>query len=404
MDIKNIRNQFPGLKQKINGFDLVYLDSAATTLKPQSVIDRINQFYTFENSNVHRGAHQLSQNATDVYEATRKQVAQFIGATKDSEIIFTKGTTEGINLIAESYGAIGFNPGDEILISISEHHANIVPWQILAEKRNLKVVFFYLDQNFELDFQDFKSKLSSKTKLVAISGCSNTLANFTDLNLFVKSAHDVGAKILVDGAQLVAQKKINVSEADIDFFVFSAHKLFGPTGIGVLYGKADLLNQMPPYQSGGAMISEVTENKTTFNEIPFKFEAGTPHISGVFGLAAAVQFFSNISSDELRKWEDELTEYFYSQAQDISDLILYGNKKNKAPIFLFNIKGTHHSDVAQLLDQQGIAVRAGHHCAQPLMRYLGVTGTLRASFSIYNSKEDVDKLIKALKKAKEILL
>lgn len=403
MNISEIRSLFPALKQRVYDKPLIYLDSAATTLKPISVIEKVKNYYTLENSNVHRGAHYLSQKATDQFEAARENVAQFLNAKSSEEIIFVRGTTEAINLVATSFGE-SLNEGDEIIISILEHHANIVPWHMLKTKKKIALKFIHMDNKGNLNLEEYKKLLNPRVKLVSMTACSNTLGLFPDLEAFVTLAHLNGSKILVDGAQLVSKKKVDVQKLNCDFFVFSGHKLFAPTGIGVLFGKKEFLNEMPPYQGGGAMISDVSEERTIFNQLPFKFEAGTPHIEGVLGLSEAIHFFKGLSIQEIEFHEDQLLNLFMSEIKKIPEVIVYGDSLNKGAIVSFNIKGAHHSDVAQILDQQAIAVRAGHHCTQPLMKYLNLQGTVRASFSIYNDEEDVMKLITGIKKSKELLL
>lgn len=400
----NVRSQFPALTQMVHGKKLVYLDSGATTLKPQSVIDRISHFYSYETSNVHRGAHYLGDVATGHFEAARQKVAQFIGAAQSEEIIFVRGTTEGVNLVANSWGLTNLKAGDEILITVMEHHGNIVPWQMVAEKVGAKVVAADIHDNGELNLEDFKSKLSSKTKMVAFTASSNVLGTNTDVKLLTRLAHEVGAKVLVDGAQIVSQLPVNVQDMDCDFFVFSAHKLFGPFGFGAVYGKKDILDQMPPYQGGGSMISKVTIEKTTFNDVPTRFEAGTPHVEGAVGLHSALDFVEKIGLDKIHAYEMEILKSATERLLAIPDVKIFGTAANKGAILSFNLKGAHHSDVAQILDQEGVAVRAGHHCTQPLMARLGVPGTVRASFSVYNNHEDIDALVKAVVKAREMLL
>ncbi|OYZ23612.1 MAG: cysteine sulfinate desulfinase [Bdellovibrio sp. 28-41-41] len=403
-DIKQIKSLFPTLHQKVNGQDLVYLDSAATAMKPTAVIDRITRYYQLDNSNVHRGAHYLSQRGTDEFEKARHTVAEFINAKHDSEIIFTRGTTESINLVSSSYGRNFLKEGDEVILSIMEHHANVVPWHVLKTEKGIVLKYVYLTEDGQLDLEQLKRLVSSKTKLITVTGCSNTLGTFTDLKAITAIAKSVSAKVLVDAAQLVSQHKIDVQELDCDFLVFSGHKLFGPTGIGVLYAKQELLEQMPPYQTGGSMILEVTEQATTFHRPPFRFEAGTPHIEGVVGLMSAIQFFNSIDKTWLRAHEDKMLNAATSELEKLGDVVIYGSKANKAPILSFNIKGVHNSDVAALMDQQGVAVRSGHHCTQPLMKYLKTVGTIRASFSIYNDLNDVEKFVASVKKAKDLLL
>ena len=399
-----IRNEFPALTQKVHGKKLSYLDSAATTLKPKAVVDRVAKFYNYEASNVHRGAHYLSDVATQQFEGARHRIAEFLGAEHFEEIIFVRGTTEGVNLVANSWGLTNLKAGDEILITVMEHHGNIVPWQMVAEKVGAKVVAADIHDNGELNIEDFKSKLSSKTKMVAFTACSNVLGTNNDVALLTKLAHEAGAKVLVDGAQIVSQSKVDVRAWDVDFFVFSAHKLFGPFGFGVVYGKKAILEQMPPYQGGGSMISKVTIEKTTYHDIPFRFEAGTPHVEGAVGTHAAIDFITKIGFEKVHAYEMDLLKYATEKLSAIPDVKIYGTAANKGPILSFNLKGAHHSDVGQILDQEGVAVRAGHHCTQPLMARLGVPGTVRASFSVYNSREDVDSLVKAVAKARELLL
>jgi cysteine desulfurase/selenocysteine lyase len=399
-----IREQFPALQQKIKGQNLVYLDSAATSLKPQPFVDRVTQFYSFETANVHRGAHYLGDQATQSFELARSRVQKFLNAAAVEEIVFTKGTTEAINLVASTWAEGNLKAGDEILITVMEHHANIVPWQMIAERKGARVVCAGLLPNGELDLNDFKAKLNSKTKLVAVTACSNVLGVNNDIHLLTTLAHAAGSKILIDGAQLVSQKSVDVQEVGCDFFTFSAHKIFGPFGFGVLYGKQAILKELPPYQGGGSMIAKVSLSGTTFNEIPFRFEAGTPHIEGAIGLSAALDYVQEIGFADIHAYEMELLTKATAELKKISSLVIYGDVQDKAPVISFNLKGAHHSDVAQILDQEGVAVRSGHHCAQPLMEVLGVSGTVRASFSIYNNEEDIQRLIKALNKAQEMLL
>jgi cysteine desulfurase/selenocysteine lyase len=398
----DIRKEFPALDQKVYGKRLAYLDSAATSLKPVSVADRVREYYLYESANVHRGAHFLSDQGTRRYEEGRETVAKFLNAKEADEIIFVKGATEGVNLVASSFAG-GFSEGDEILITDLEHHANIVPWQLIASQKNLTIKVAKSSEQGELDLNDFKSKLSKKTKLIGITGSSNTLGVRPPIKEAISLAHAVGAKVLVDAAQLVTQKKVDVQDLDCDFLVLSAHKIFGPTGIGVLFGKKELLEKMPPYQGGGNMISTVCVPGTTFNDVPFRFEAGTPHIEGVIGMKTALDFFMNLDLNKIKTWESDLLAATQDQLSKISGMKLYGLAKDKGPIVSFNIQGLHHSDVSHIIDHEGVAVRAGHHCTQPLMARLGVPGTLRASFSIYNTHEDIEQLVKAVRKAQEML-
>lgn len=399
----NLRSQFPALEQKVYGKRLAYLDSAATTLKPRVLADRMHQYYLYESANVHRGAHYLADQGTKHFEESRDCMARFINAPSTDEIIFVKGTTEGINLVAHSYAGEFLKAGDEILITDLEHHANIVPWQLIAKKNKLNLKVVRGLESGELDLEDFRKKLEGSVKLVALTGCSNTLGYRPPIKELIEWSHAKGAKVLIDAAQLVTQKKIDVQDLDCDFLVFSGHKIFGPTGIGVLYGKKELLQKMPPYQGGGSMISEVCFPETTFNDVPFRFEAGTPHIAGVIGLKTAVDFFSAIDLKRVAEWEDQLLHEAQKKLGEIPGISLYGMAADKGPIISFNLKGLHHSDVSNIIDREGVAVRAGHHCTQPLMSKMGISGTLRASFSIYNNMQDVDQLIFAVKKAQEML-
>lgn len=400
-----VREQFPALKQKFGGQDFVYLDSTNTTLKPQRVIDRVTKFYTEEASNVHRGGYQWSARTTALYESARIRAAQFIGAEHPEEIIYVRGTTEAINLVAESFGHTFIQPGDEILISEMEHHGNIVPWHMLQARYKAVVKAVRIHDNGDLDLEDLKNKLSSKTKVVALTACSNTLGTITPLEKIVQIVRaNSKAALLIDGAQLVSQEKVNVQKLDLDFFVFSSHKLFGPMGIGILYGKKEWLNKMQPYQGGGSMISKVTLDKTTYNELPQKFEAGTPHVEGALGLHEAMDFVESVGWADIHDWDQMLLVETTKLLKQIPEIVIYGEANKKAPIISFNLKGAHHSDVAQILDEMGIAVRAGHHCTQPLMDRYGITGSIRASFSIYNTLADAKKLYEGLLKAKELLL
>ena len=398
-----IRQQFPALAQKIRGNDLIYLDSAATTLKPQSVIDRINKFYSFETANVHRGAHYLADEATGEFEKARENIREFINAESIEEVIFTKGTTDGINLVAASYGSL-LNEGDEIVITELEHHSNIVAWQLLAARQKCFLKVIAVLPNGELDLASIESQISEKTKIVAFSACSNILGTFTPIEKIVAKAKSVGAVTVMDSAQYVSQKKTDVQKLGIDFLVFSAHKLFGPFGFGVLYGKKDLLNKMPVYQGGGSMISVVDYHVSSYNHLPFKFEAGTPHIQGAIGTSAAIDFLKNYKLEELFKHEQNLMQMAVSELQQIEGLKFFGTAEEKAAIISFTIEGAHHSDIGQILDQQGVALRVGHHCTQPLLKKMGLTGTVRASISIYNNENDIARLVEGVKKAKRMLL
>ncbi len=399
----DIRSEFPALEQKIYGKRLAYLDSAATSLKPRQVADRVRDYYLMESANVHRGAHFLSDQGTRHYEEGRETVAKFLNAKESDEIVFVKGATEGINLVAHSYAGNFLEEGDEILLTDLEHHANIVPWQIVAEQKKIHIKVAESSDAGELKLKDYQNKLNGRVKMVAITGSSNTLGVRPPIKEMIVMARQKGAKVLIDAAQLVTQKKVDVQDLDCDFLVFSAHKIFGPTGVGVLYGKKELLEKMPPYQGGGNMIVKVCYPGTTFNDVPFRFEAGTPHIEGVIGMKTALDFFMSLDLEKIKTWESDLLQMAQAELLKIAGMKLYGVVKEKGPIVSFNLDKRHHSDVASIVDHEGVAVRAGHHCTQPLMARLGVQGTLRASFSIYSSPEDVHQLVKAVRKAQEML-
>lgn len=404
MDIQSIRSQFPILNQTVHNKPLIYLDNGATTQKPQCVIDAITNYYTTINSNVHRGVHHLSQLSTDAFERARETVKEFVGAAHSYEIILTKGTTESINLVAYSFGEAFINSGDEILISEMEHHANIVPWQLLCERKNAVLKVIEVDANGNLDWTSFEKLLTSKTKLVSVAHISNTLGTINPIERIIESAHKVGAKVHIDGAQSVAHIPLNVHELDVDFYSFSAHKMYGPMGIGVLYGKESLLNQMPPYQSGGEMIDRVSFEKTTFNTLPYKFEAGTPDVPGLLGLEAAIKFLQNLGMENIRKAEESLFNYATSKLKSINGLQIIGQAEHKASVISFLLQGIHPFDAGTILDQLGVAVRTGNHCAQPIMEKFGITGTIRASLAIYNSPEEIDRLAEAIVKTQTMLL
>ena len=400
--IEGIRSHFPLLKTKVHGKPLVYFDNAATTQKPQKVIDRINAYYSSENANIHRGVHHLSQIATKDYEDARIRIKNYIGASKENEIVFTKGTTDGINLIASSLGEL-MTKGDEVLISAMEHHSNIVPWQLLAERKGIVLKIIPIHQNGTLDMACFEEMLNEKTKLVSITHISNTLGTINPIETIVDRAHKAGAKVLIDGAQSIQHGQINVTKLKCDFFVFSGHKIFGPTGIGILYGKESILEAMPPYQGGGDMIKRVSFEKTSFNELPFKFEAGTPNIVGGIALGTAVEFLESIDTNHAFAYEKEVLSYAEKALLQIENIKIFGTSALKTSLVSFNVGNIHPFDIGTLLDKQGIAVRTGHHCTQPLMDFYGIPGTIRASFSIYNSKDEVDTFINALKRALNVL-
>lgn len=402
MNIEKIRAEFPILKKEINGKKLIYFDNGATTQKPRLVLDAINDFYSNKNANIHRGVHYLSQLATNEYESTRKILQGYLNAKYSEEIIFTKGTTDAINLVASSFGDT-LNKGDEIIISAMEHHSNIVPWQLLCEKKNLLLRVVPIHHSGEMNMDAFENMISSKTKLVAITHVSNTLGTINPVEEIIEKAHFLGAKVLIDGAQSLQHFQIDVQSLDCDFFVFSGHKVFGPTGIGVLYGKKEILEEMPPYQGGGDMIAKVSFEKTTFNDLPFKFEAGTPNISGVIGLGKAIEFIESIDKNNLSLHEQDLLEYAQDKLLLIEGLQIIGKAANKSSVISFVIDGVHPFDIGTLLDQYGIAVRTGHHCTQPLMDFYSIPGTIRASFSIYNTRDEIDLFIEALKKGLSML-
>ena len=403
-DVEKIRQDFPTLHQEVSNHPLVYLDNGASTQKPQSVIDTISHYYENDNANVHRGIHTLSQRATDQFEGARTTIRKFINAKSDAEIIYTSGTTEAINLVAHSFVRANFKQGDEVLISAMEHHSNIVPWQLLVEQIGLVLKVIPIDEHGDLIYEEFEKLLSDKTRLLAITQLSNALGTITPLKKMIDAAHEAGAKVLVDGAQAIAHMEVDVLELNCDFYAFSGHKIFAPTGIGVLYGKEALLNDMPPYQSGGDMIKVVSFSGTTYNELPYKFEAGTPNIAGAIGLAAGLDYVSAIGIKAMAQHENEILDYATQEMLKIDGLRIIGTAKNKASILSFEIEGIHASDLGTLLDHLGIAVRVGHHCAMPVMEFFGVSATTRASFAFYNNHADVDALVSAVKKATSILL
>lgn len=398
LDIEGIRKQFPALHREVYGKPLIYFDNGATSQKPQIVIDTINNYYTSENANIHRGVHFLSQKATDAYEEARRIVQRFIHAKHEHEIIFTKGTTDGINLVAFCFGEL-LKAGDEIIISGMEHHSNIVPWQMLAERKGLKLNVIPVLDNGELDMEAFEKLLSEKTKLVSVTHISNTLGTINPVKTIIDKAHAAGAKVLIDGAQAIQHMPVNVQELDCDFYAFSGHKVFGPTGAGVLYGKEAILNEMPPYQGGGDMIAKVTFEKTTYNELPFKFEAGTPHIIGGIATGTALQYLSGLDQAAIHQHEAELLNFAQEKLLEIDGLRIIGTAKEKTSVVSFFIDGLHPFDIGTLLDKQGIAVRTGHHCTQPLMDRFEIPGTVRASFAFYNTKEEIETFINALNRS-----
>jgi cysteine desulfurase/selenocysteine lyase len=398
MLIDRIKKDFPIFASQSTGQPLVYLDSAATAQKPKCVIEAEREFYETSNANIHRGVYALSQKATELYDGTREVVRKFLNAKRAEEIIFVRGTTEGINLIASSYGRSKLQKGDEILISTMEHHSNIVPWQMLAEAIGASLKVIAITDNGELDLDSFKSLLSSKTKIVSLCHVSNTLGTINPVKEIIELSHQVGAVVILDGAQAVPHLKVDVSELDCDFYVFSAHKLYGPTGVGVLYGKYELLNQMPPYQGGGDMISNVTFEKTTYQEPPHRFEAGTPNIAGVVALSAAIEYLSSLDFEQMRQDEQALLSYAVEELSKLPGIRFIGTAKDKVGVISFVLDCAHPHDIGTILDSENIAIRTGHHCTQPLMDRFKVPATARASFGVYNSTEDIDRLVQGLNK------
>ncbi len=398
IDIEKIREDFPILSEKVYNKDLVYLDNGATTQKPKQVVDKIVAGYYNTNANIHRGVHFLSQRATEAHEAARETVREFINANESKEIIFTRGTTEAINLVVSSYGEHYLQAGDEVIITEMEHHANIVPWQMLREKKGIVIKVVPMNDKQELDMEAYKQLFSPKTKFASFAHVSNVLGTINPIKEMIQIAHEHGAKVLVDGAQGVPHLKVDVKDLDADFYVFSAHKIYGPTGIGILYGKEEILDLMPPYQGGGEMIATVTFDKTVYNELPYKFEAGTPDYIGSTAFAEALNYVKTIGLENIEAHEVELLKYATEKLKEIDGVVIYGNAEHKSAVLSFNVEGIHHYDMGMLLDKQGIAVRTGHHCAQPLMEVLGIEGTVRATFAVYNTKEEVDKFIEAVKK------
>jgi cysteine desulfurase/selenocysteine lyase len=403
LNIYAIRQQFPILNREVKGKSLIYFDNAATTQKPRPVIDALVNYYSNFNANIHRGIHTLAEEATMAYENSRDTVQQFIHAESREQIIFTRGTTEGINLVAYTWGRQNIKAGDEIIISTMEHHSNIVPWQILCEEKNAVLKVIPINNKGELLLEEYEKLLSPKTKLVAIVHASNALGTINPVNHIISAAHKAGAVVLVDGAQSTVHLDINVQEMDCDFFVFSSHKLYGPTGVGVLYGKKHLLETMPPFQGGGEMIKEVTFEKTTYNDLPYKYEAGTPNIADTIAFKTALDFINQTGKEKIRGHEEELLTYATRKLEQIEGLKIIGTAREKVSVVSFVVEKFHPQDLGILLDNKGIAVRTGHHCAQPCMQWFGIPGTVRASFAMYNTKEEIDELIVGLQKAIKIL-
>lgn len=402
---EQVRADFPLLAQEVNGQPLVYLDNAATTQKPRAVIRALDHYYQMDNSNVHRGAHAVADRATRAFEAARASVARFINAAQVEEVIWTRGTTESINLVAQSYGRMVLQEGDVILVPVSEHHANIVPWQMVAQARGAKVIPIPLTEACEIDLSAFDALLAQHpVKIVAVNQVSNALGTINPVAEIIAKAKAAGASVLIDGAQGVAHSVVDVQDLGADFYVFSGHKLYGPTGIGVLWGKKELLDAMPPYQGGGEMIETVSFDGTTYNQVPFKFEAGTPNIAGAIGLAAAIEYLESVGIENAVAHEESLMHYLLESVSGLNQVQRVGQPQRSVGIFSFLVPGTHPSDIGMLLDQQGVAIRTGHHCTQPLMQYLNAPGTARASLSFYNNKNDVDTFVQALDKACRLLV
>jgi cysteine desulfurase/selenocysteine lyase len=401
-NVREIREQFPALRQTIYGKNLIYFDNGATSQKPQVVLDAINRYYSKDNANIHRGVHYMSQKATGEFEEARKTIQLYLNAKKPEEIIFTKGTTDSINLVAFSFGEL-LTAGDEIVITAMEHHSNIVPWQMLCERKNVKLRVAPINSKGELIIDEFDKLLNPKTKLISVTHISNTLGTINPVKDLIKKAHAVGAKVLIDGAQSIQHLKVDVRDLDCDFYTFSSHKVFGPTGIGVLYGKEAILDSMPPYQGGGDMIAKVTFERTTYNELPHKFEAGTPHIAGGICLGEAIRFLSSQDLDGIQKHEKYLADYAQDMLDTFEGVRIIGEAKEKTSVVSFVADKIHPFDIGTLLDKQGVAVRTGHHCTQPLMDFFKIPGTVRASFAFYNTKEEVDIFIAAVEKSISIL-
>jgi cysteine desulfurase/selenocysteine lyase len=402
-DVHTIRKDFPSLSQTAYGKPLIYFDNAATSQKPQVVIDKLVQYYSEYNANIHRGVHFLSQKASQAFDDVRVKVQKFINAKSEKEIIFTRGTTESINLVASSWGRKNITAGDEIIISAMEHHSNIVPWQMLCEEKKAVLKIIPMNDDGELLLEEFEKLLSSKTKFISLVHTSNSLGTINSVKEIIAKAHEKNILVLIDGAQAVVHEGINVQDLDCDFFAFSGHKMFGPTGVGCLYGKLNLLEEMPPYQGGGEMIHSVSFEKTTYNEVPFKFEAGTPNIADVIALGSAIDFINSLDRKKTTSYENELLIYATEQLKKISGIKLIGTAKEKASIVSFIIEGVNTLDAGMYLDTLGIAVRTGHHCTEPLMKRLNITGTIRASFLFYNTKEEIDEMVEGIKKAIKLL-
>jgi len=401
-NIQDIRNDFPILNQTVNGKPLVYFDNAATSQKPQVVIDAISTYYNTINANIHRGVHTLSQLATDAYELSRQKIQQHINAKHAYEVLFTGGTTDGINRVASGFTTF-LKPGDEVMVSAMEHHSNIVPWQMLCERTGAKLRVIPMNDKGELIIEEFEKLLTEKIKIVSVNHISNSLGTINPVEHIIKKAHEVGAAVFIDGAQAAPHLKIDVQALDCDFYTFSGHKACGPTGSGILYGKEEWLNKLPPYQGGGEMIKEVTFEKTTYADLPHKFEAGTPHIAGGIVLGTAIDYLNSVGMDTIRNYELELLKYGTERLLEIDGLKIFGTAENKTSVISFNVGGIHPYDIGAIVDKMGIAVRTGHHCTQPVMNFFNIPGTIRASMAFYNTKEEIDALVEAVKKAQRML-
>lgn len=402
MDIKKIREDFPILSRTVYGKPLIYFDNGATTQKPRLVIDSLVDEYYSVNANVHRGVHYLSQQATELHEASRATVREFINARSINEIIFTRGTTEAINLLVSSFGEEFMEEGDEVILSVMEHHSNIVPWQLLAARKGIAIKVISMNDKGELLLDEYEKLFSDRTKIVSVTQVSNVLGTVNPVKEMIATAHAHGVPVLIDGAQSVPHMKVDMQDMDADFFAFSAHKIYGPTGVGVLYGKEEWLDRLPPYQGGGEMIQHVSFEKTTFNELPFKFEAGTPDYIGTTGLAKALDYVTGLGMDNITAYEHELTTYAMQRLKEIPDIRIFGEATHKSSVISFLVGNIHHFDMGTLLDRLGIAIRTGHHCAQPLMQRLGIEGTVRASFAVYNTKEEIDALVAGVERVSKM--
>ena len=402
MDIKKIREDFPILSRTVYGKPLIYFDNGATTQKPRLVIDSLVDEYYSVNANVHRGVHYLSQQATELHEASRATVREFINARSINEIIFTRGTTEAINLLVSSFGEEFMEEGDEVILSVMEHHSNIVPWQLLAARKGTAIKVIPMNDKGELLLDEYEKLFSDRTKIVSVTQVSNVLGTVNPVKEMIATAHAHGVPVLIDGAQSVPHMKVDMQDMDADFFAFSAHKIYGPTGVGVLYGKEEWLDRLPPYQGGGEMIQHVSFEKTTFNELPFKFEAGTPDYIGTTGLAKALDYVTGLGMDNITAYEHELTTYAMQRLKEIPDIRIFGEATHKSSVISFLVGNIHHFDMGTLLDRLGIAIRTGHHCAQPLMQRLGIEGTVRASFAVYNTKEEIDALVAGVERVSKM--